>query len=118
MMLNYQKIITLFKRKSMNQKSTGIDQETKRKIIGVAQAVFPEAKIILYGSRARGDYKSNSDIDIAIDCGKKLERVDVGEVGEMLNASYIPYRFDVVDLHGISEEMRKNILREGMIWNN
>ncbi len=48
------------------------DKKSKDKIVRVLKALFPGAKIILYGSRARGDAHDNSDIDIAIDAGKKF----------------------------------------------
>lgn len=36
---------------------------------------FPENKFLMFGSRARGDYKYNSDIDIAVlgKCDDKQE---------------------------------------------
>lgn len=93
-----------------------VDQEYKDKIVAVVSALFPNAKIYLFGSRARGTHGEWSDIDIAIDAEKKLPRVDVGEVRDMLRESNIPYKIDVVDLHGVSEEMRKMILQEGVLW--
>ena len=36
-------------------------------IVGLLSVIFPDAKIYLFGSRARGDYKPESDIDLAID---------------------------------------------------
>ena len=95
---------------------TGIDEKEKNKIIGVIQGLIPKAKIYLYGSRARGTYTQGSDIDIALDIGKKIPRIDVGEIRDMLNASNMIYKFDVVDLHAIPEEMKKNILQEGIVW--
>src|SRR5438105_2602391 len=95
---------------------TGLDERTKHIIIGVLSTLFPNAKIYLFGSRARGDYSHSSDIDIAIDAGEELRRANVGEARDMLNESNIPHKIDVVDLHGISEEMRQNILKESLLW--
>ena len=93
-----------------------LEEEFKQKIIAVLSALFPDAKIYLFGSRARGEHGRRSDIDIALDVGKKIERVDVGEARDMLSESNIPYQVDVVDLYGVSEKMRKNILAEGIVW--
>jgi len=93
-----------------------LKEKYKEKIIAVLSALFPGAKIYLYGSRARGDHGERSDIDVAIDVGKELPRVDVGEARDMLAESNIPYRIDVVDLHGVSKKMRENILRDGVLW--
>lgn len=39
----------------------------KEQIIKVIEIFFPEAKVYLFGSRARGDNSETFDIDIAID---------------------------------------------------
>ena len=47
------------------------------KIREVVQSVAPEATVILFGSHARGDYNSDSDIDILILLDKtKIARED------------------------------------------
>ena len=95
---------------------TGIDERTKHIIVGVISTLFPQAKIYLFGSRARGDYKHGSDIDIAIDTGKREDYVAVGEARDMLNESSIPWKIEVVDFHNIPEKMQQNILRESVTW--
>lgn len=97
---------------------TGIDSPNQQKIIAILKALFPQARIILFGSRALGTQRHSSDIDIAIDAGTKLERSNIGEARDMLNASNMPYHFDIVDLQSIPEEMRKAILKEGILWND
>jgi predicted nucleotidyltransferase len=96
--------------------TTGIDNALKQKIIGIVKVLVPKVKIYLYGSRARGTHNERSDIDIALDRGEKIPRIDVGEVRDMLNASNIIYKIDVVDLNSISPEMREVILKEGLLW--
>ncbi|QQR48876.1 nucleotidyltransferase domain-containing protein [bacterium] len=90
--------------------------EYQKKIIAILSALFPDAKIYLFGSRARGTNQEFSDIDIALDAGKKLRRADVGEARDMLGESNIPYKIDLVDFQDISEAMRKFILQEGVLW--
>src|SRR5262245_35526819 len=74
-----------------NTMSHGIDEDSKRKIIAVISALIPEATIYLFGSRARGTQSQWSDIDIALDAGKKLSRYDIGEIVSMFQASSMPY---------------------------
>ena len=93
-----------------------LDEKIKIKIIRVINALVPDADIYLFGSRATGQHHERSDIDIALDAGKRLERLDVGEVRDMLNASNMPYSFDIVDLHNINEDLKKDILSEGVLW--
>lgn len=69
-------------------------------------------RAILFGSRARGDHRPNSDIDLAIDCEYSLP---AGLVGNLDEAAGI-YKIDVIQLHDITNtEMIKNIEREGIV---
>lgn len=90
--------------------------EYKAKIIALTSALFPNAKIYLYGSRARGTHRERSDIDIAIDDGKEIGLAEMGEVKEVLYASNVPYRLDVVDMHCIPAYLKAAILEEGILW--
>lgn len=93
-----------------------LEQEYKQKIIGILSVLFPNATIYLFGSRARSTHDKSSDIDIAIDAGKKLYHTNVGEARDMLAESNIPYCIDIVDLHSVSTEMKKQIKKEGILW--
>ncbi|MEA1962395.1 MAG: nucleotidyltransferase domain-containing protein [Bacillota bacterium] len=67
---------------------------------------------ILFGSRARGDYRHNSDIDLAIDCEGQLP---VGLYSDLDDAAGI-YKIDVIDLRHLSNEtLLFNINRDGII---
>lgn len=90
--------------------------EYKSKIVAILRALFPDAKIYLFGSRAQGTHRKTSDIDVAVDVGKQILRRDIGEARDMLRESNIPYKVDVVDLHGIPEKMKSIILEEGILW--
>jgi len=95
----------------------GIDERNKQKIIGLITVLLPNAKIYLFGSRARGDHAERSDIDLALDTGEKIERSLVGEIKDVLAATNIINSMDVVDLNGaISPMMREAILKEGVLW--
>lgn len=71
-------------------------------------------KVILYGSRARGDYKPGSDIDIAIVFRKNCEKIY--EIRDRLLEQNFIYTFDIIDYEEISnEKLKKNIDREGIV---
>ena len=42
------------------------------KIKSIVQSILPEAKVILFGSRGRGDYTEDSDFDLLIITEKNL----------------------------------------------
>ena len=95
----------------------GIDERNKQKIVGLIGVLLPNAKIYLFGSRARGDHSERSDIDLALDTGEKIERSLVGEIRDVLEATNIINSMDVVDLNGaISPMMREAILKERVLW--
>jgi predicted nucleotidyltransferase len=96
--------------------NTGIDEKSKQKIIAVISALFPEASIYIFGSRARGSHLQWSDIDIALEAKDKISSYITGEMMSMFEASNMPYKIQIVDINSVSDKMRENILRERMIW--
>lgn len=68
-------------------------------------------KVILFGSRARGDYKHTSDIDLAV-VGGDFARfaLDVDEETSTL------LEYDIIDMsREMQDELRQSIMREGKI---
>jgi predicted nucleotidyltransferase len=67
--------------------------------------------VILFGSRARGDFKKTSDIDIAVEGGNFARfALDVEEETSTL------LEFDIVDMErDMQEELRKSIETEGKV---
>lgn len=88
----------------------------KKIIIPIISKHLPQAKVILYGSRARAEDKPGSDIDIALDEGKKVESTKISAIVSELEESLLPIKFDIVDLHAVSQEMQHEILKDGVIW--
>ena len=67
--------------------------------------------VILFGSRARGDFRRTSDIDLAVQGGNVCRfRLDVEEETHTL------LTFDVIDLcSDLSPELREAISKEGVL---
>jgi len=72
--------------------------------------------VILFGSRARGDFSRVSDIDIGVLPGKNFDRRKLVFLKERIEDLNIPYTVDVVDLSGVSEVFKEKALREGVVW--
>lgn len=100
----------------MTQSAESVEKETKEKIIAIISALVPQAKIYLFGSRARNKHSRSSDIDIAIDAGTILPRATVDELNSIFSATNIMQFIDVVDMHQIPQEMRDSINEEGILW--
>ena len=74
------------------------------------------AKIILFGSRARGDNRSTSDVDIGIIPHKGSCVKEVTLLREKIEQSNIPLKVDVVNLKETSEEFYKEAVKEAVVW--
>ena len=96
--------------------SYALDPRYKKAIIKAVEYHFPEAKIILFGSRARGDNRPGSDVDIAIDTGKRTQLRELSRLRITLEHLPIALNVDVVDMQRIPEEFKQTIAQEGVIW--
>ncbi len=77
------------------------------------------ARVFLFGSRARGDHRPASDIDLALLPQDPLPRGLVAEIREALEESPVPFFVDLVDLVDLSEAspgLCERVLREGIEW--
>ena len=69
----------------------------------------PDAKVWVFGSRANGKTKSTSDLDLAIDAGRKLTKDEEISLIEAFDESDLPYKVDFVDMHYISDNFKETI---------
>lgn len=90
--------------------NTGIRDEVIQEIRELAEK-YNVQKVILFGSRARGDFKRTSDIDLAVSGGDFCRFVlDVEEETQTL------LEFDIVDLDGtVQAELLESICKEGRL---
>lgn len=51
-------------------------------------------QVVLYGSRAKGNYKPFSDVDITL-VGTELSRSDMNMLYASIDESFLPYKFDI-----------------------
>lgn len=70
-------------------------------------------EVIVYGSRAKGNYRPGSDVDLIL-VGKDLKLADQLSFWNDLDDSYQPYFFDVAILHHIqNDSLLEHIERVG-----
>ncbi|MDX2187576.1 MAG: nucleotidyltransferase domain-containing protein [Opitutaceae bacterium] len=71
-------------------------------------------RAVLFGSRAKGTHRPNSDVDLALE--GSLEPLDVEQVTLDLDDLPLPYRFDLLLLDSIrSLPLREHIQRVGKV---
>ena len=89
---------------------TGIRSQVLQEIAALAQK-YGIQRVILFGSRARGDYRRASDIDLAV-TGGDMDGFALAVDEE--TSTLLEY--DVVNLDGVvQEDLKKNILEEGKL---
>ena len=92
----------------------GLTEETYQKIKEVINN-YQEYTFKVFGSRARGDFKYNSDIDIAVEgeIGRE-KQIEIMNSFDMLD---IPYMVDIVFVCELQkEELIESIKKDGVIY--
>ncbi len=95
----------------------GLKEETIEKINGVF-AIHPEVKkAILYGSRAKGNYKNGSDLDLTL-CGDETLTLQVlYKIMDEIDDLLLPYMMDLSIHHQISDaSVLEHIQRVGVVF--
>ncbi|MBI1870572.1 MAG: nucleotidyltransferase domain-containing protein [Chlamydiae bacterium] len=76
-----------------------------------------DAKVVLYGSRARGTHHATSDVDIGI-IPKGKQEIKIFLLREKIEESTIPYKVDVVNLKEASPRFKRAVMKDAVIWKN
>jgi uncharacterized protein len=99
----------------MNAAHFGLTPQTVEKIGGVF-ARYPQLeKAVLYGSRAKGNYKNGSDIDITL--FGRLEHGDLLKIMDELDDLLLPYTIDLSLFSEITHEgLIEHIKRVGVVF--
>ena len=90
----------------------GLKDEIYKKIVKIAED-NNKYKFKIFGSRARGDYRENSDIDIAI--FENLNKEDEYKIRNEIDLLDIIYKIDLVFIDKKTKaELVKEIRKEGV----
>ena len=94
----------------------GLSETTIEKIRGVL-GQFPEIeKAVIYGSRAKGNYKPGSDIDLTL-CGEALNSHLYSKVEVALDDLLLPYKIDLSIFDKLNHaKLREHIERIGLVF--
>ena len=94
----------------------GLSEQTVNKIRGIFAAHPSIKKAVLYGSRAKGNYKPGSDIDITLH-GDDLTSKELGIIAEELDDLLLPYQIDLSLFRQITHEgLIEHIKRVGVVF--
>lgn len=92
----------------------GLEIEVENRIRSVFVMSVDIDSVVLYGSRAKGNFKHGSDIDLAL-FGNNLTLETIYKLYDALDELYLPYKFDLTIFDAIeSEELKEHIRRVGI----
>ncbi|KJS88024.1 MAG: DNA polymerase III subunit beta [Peptococcaceae bacterium BICA1-8] len=92
----------------------GLDDKIISSIIGAIKE-YKVDRAIIFGSRARGDYKKTSDIDIAIS-SQDMTCIELNLLRDQLDQLDIIYKLDVIHIEKLkNQEMLENIEKDGKV---
>lgn len=81
----------------------GLNENTLESVISIFAKHSKIEKVLLYGSRAKGNYRKGSDIDLAL-VGENINIQDLNKILLELDELYLPYSFDLVIFERIENE--------------
>ena len=95
----------------------GLKETTIEQICSVL-AKYPQVeKAILYGSRAKGDFKNGSDIDLTLAGEEDLTLKVLYRIMDEIDDLLLPYTFDLSIFHQISDpDVIDHIRRVGVTF--
>jgi predicted nucleotidyltransferase len=94
----------------------GLSTATVNRICGVFVQHQNIEKVVLYGSRAKGNYKTGSDIDLTL-FGRGLNFDQMGVIASELDDLLLPYTIDLSIFESLTHpELREHIERVGVVF--
>lgn len=93
----------------------GLDEKVIESIVSILKKYEQVERAVIYGSRARGDYRKNSDIDIAL-FGDELTFSINTKIFYEIDDLYWIYKIDLVNMNSLrdTDKFKQNIIREGV----
>lgn len=94
----------------------GLNDKTIGKIQDVLSKFHEVDKAVLYGSRAKGNFKNGSDIDLTL-YGAGLSLTTLGKIESDLDDLLLPYKIDLSVFEHISDpDVVDHIRRVGVVF--
>lgn len=102
----------------MNNVQYGLSSETVKRITGIFAGYKEIEEVVLYGSRAKGNYKPGSDVDFTLK-GKRLNLKLLNKINSDLDDLLLPYSFDLCIYSYISNnDLIEHIRHVGKVFYN
>lgn len=94
----------------------GLSLKTRNQLQDVFEKHPGIEKVIIYGSRAKGNFKPNSDIDITI-ISPQMSLKELSTIENQIDDLMLPYKIDASLFHQIDNaELLDHIHRIGIVF--
>ncbi len=94
----------------------GLGEQRRQQLIEILSSYPAVERIVLFGSRARGDHRPTSDIDLAL-FGPALTAADLTTLRARIDETTIPQWVDLVWADGVAESaLLQAIEADGVQW--
>jgi predicted nucleotidyltransferase len=99
----------------MGQTPIDLSADHKQIVLETLGAHLPRGtKAWVFGSRATGRARRYSDLDLAIDAGRRLSLDELAVLAEAFSDSDLPYKVDLVDWQSADDRWREAIAAKGV----
>ncbi len=86
-----------------------LDDKNLDIVKNILNKTVPDANVVIFGSRAIGNIKPHSDIDLCIMGNETLSLLQIAELKEAFSNSDLPVRVDIVEWATITPEFQQVI---------
>jgi predicted nucleotidyltransferase len=94
----------------------GLDKHIIDNINSIFANYSQVEKVVIYGSRAKGNYRPNSDIDLTF-IGDNVDVSLLNNISWALDDLLLPYKFDLSVFRNISQDdLLEHIKRVGLVF--
>ena len=92
----------------------GLSESVIREIVRICAARPEVERVLLYGSRSRGTFRPESDIDLAIDA-PRMDSRSLARLEWDLDDAPIVFRIDLHRLQDLPEKIRRQVEEQGIV---
>lgn len=97
--------------------TTKIDYVALVKAIVLSYIDKNKYRVFLFGSRACGNARKFSDIDVGIMGNEALSSIVQFEIEQAIDESIVPFKVDLVDFFNVDSTFKKEVFKKIEAWN-
>jgi len=89
----------------------GLTEKQFQLMINTISSFNEVETVLIFGSRAKGNFRPASDVDLAV-FGEKVNRTTINRLSSALDDLPLPFKFDVLDYNQLTNKSLKEKINE------